>query len=236
MQMNITVNTGGGRNFIANAMRRPDLAEQARKASALFHTVVCAANDIADTEMRTAAERLADTQWWYHGVKQSAGTAIRRAKDCYQAMYKALNGREQAITDYLDEIGGKVDADIMKLRMAFKQELDYQKQEDAEIKALTLSAYALVTLSVDMFDMFFDKIRERVKTDIRAPFLSMRMNKALAAWRDVVRRVMGGDGCYILDEHSAVKLAVEVIATKLNDLNVITNCAKEAVELNKLKE
>lgn len=174
--------------YINDALTSQKKSDMFRRLSSLFHVLIGAANDIANTAMLDAIADIKLTGYYRQTVKKSCKEAIRRYGVFETANYNDMRGtvseidKRRLYMDFLDTVSERLSPHVFKFRMSIKQHLDKQGIPDSELKSHVLCADQLLIYSVNLFDDFFDRCPRVPPIDLRRTFLSARLDGTLHAW------------------------------------------------------
>ncbi|WP_028896695.1 hypothetical protein [Prevotella sp. HUN102] len=205
------------------------------RVSVLFHTIVCAANDVAHTEMLDTVRLLQKTKHYRHEVKKACKDALKRYGDYDRRSLEDMRSEEvdkrQLYMDFLDAVNERLKPHVFKLYMAVKQALDKRNVEESALKAHVICADQLLKYSVFLFDKFFEETPPIPPVDLRMTFLPARLHPVLSAWSVITDRLCRD--CDIdLDEEPDCKLAFDIIEYNITKERYINESGMEAVSLN----
>lgn len=174
--------------YINDALTSEKKSEMFRHLSSLFHVLIGAANDIANTAMLDAIADIKLTGYYRQTVKKSCKDAVRKYEAFERDNFKDMKDPKKQIDkrrlymDFLDTVSERLSPHVFKFRMSIKQHLDKQGIPDSELKSHVLCADQLLIYSVNLFDDFFDRCPRVPPIDLRRTFLSARLDGTLHAW------------------------------------------------------
>lgn len=228
------------RTMVKDIMGYTKITDKKRAAykqlSSLFHTIIGATNDIANTTMLDAVNEIKKTKYYRHEVKRACKESIRRYevfdKKNLDDMRSSRINKQQIYMDYLDSVNDRLHPHVFKLYMAIKQVLDRKSIPESSLKAMIHCADQLLSYSIFLFDDFFRQYPPIPPIDIRQTFISARLAPCLNAW-DTVRQTICKD-CAEIDfaKDKNCKLAFDVIERNMTSETYINQSGKQALNLN----
>lgn len=223
-------------------LNRIEITDAKRKefkhVSSLFHTIVCSANDIADSAVRDALDEIKKAGLYRHQVKKACKDTISRYADFERRNFEDMKGtstdidKRQMYMDFLDAVGERLSPHVFKFRMSVKQLLDREGLPGSDLKAYIITADQLLEYAVFLFDKFFDNVPPIPPVDLRKTFIAARLSPSLHAWKTVVRSVCPDCADIDFDSDKNCKLAFDIIETNIVTEQYINSSGMEALRLN----
>ena len=185
--------------------------------SALFHTIIGGANDVANSVMLDAIAEIRKAGLYRHGVKKACNDAVARYGVFDSANMDDMISREEDkrrfYMDYLDSVNERLRPHVFILYQSVKRVLDRGMIQGSSVKARVMTAYEMLNFAVELFG----------KGDL---------TPVLRAWRTVEELVCRDCGGIDLNADRDCRLAFDIIETKLVSEQGICESGKEALALN----
>lgn len=224
--------------YINDALTSQKKSDMFRRLSSLFHVLIGAANDIANTAMLDTIEVIKQTGRYRHTTKKACKEAVRKYEAFERDNFKDMRDPKKQIDkrrlymDFLDTVSERLSPHVFKFRMSIKQHLDKQGIPDSELKSHVLCADQLLIYSVNLFDDFFDRCPRVPPIDLRRTFLSARLGGTLHAWGIVVNNLCADCTDINFDTDKGCRTAFDVIETNIVSERYVNESGLKALALN----
>ena len=204
--------------------------------SALFHTIIGGANDVANSVMLDAIAEIRKAGLYRHGVKKACNDAVARYGVFDSANMDDMISREEDkrrfYMDYLDSVNERLRPHVFILYQSVKRVLDRGMIQGSSVKARVMTAYEMLNFAVELFGKFFDRVPPCRPVDLRRTFGKGDLTPVLRAWRTVEELVCRDCGGIDLNADRDCRLAFDIIEMKLVSEQGICESGKEALALN----
>ena len=204
--------------------------------SALFHTIIGGANDVANSVMLDAIGEIRKAGLYRQGVKKACNDAVARYGVFDSAnMDDMISGEEDKrrfYMDYLDSVNERLRPHVFILYQSVKRVLDRSMIPGSSVKAHVMTAYEMLNFAVELFGKFFDRVPPCRPVDLRRTFSKGDLTPVLRAWRTVEELVCRDCRGIDLNADRDCRLAFDIIETKLVSEQGICESGKEALALN----
>lgn len=224
--------------YINDALTSQKKSDMFRRLSSLFHVLIGAANDIANTAMLDAIADIKLTGYYRQAVKKSCKEAIRRYTVLETANYNDMRGtvseidKRRLYMDFLDSVGERLRPHVFNLYMSIKQMLDKKGIAQSSLKAKIHCADQLLSYAVYLFDEFFRKAPSIPPLDLRQTFILGRIEPCLKSWQMVRNAICTDCADLNIDADNNCKTAFSVIERNIVSDNYVNDSGMEALELN----
>ena len=205
--------------------------------AAVFWASIAPVNNVAIMEIQEAFAQLSHSSYFKRNVKHAAKLTISRINNYEQAlldnMAHNLNGdRRQYWLDYSDEHYERLRHDIDIFRFTILQQLTKYGEKHRHLKSHLVVSNALINYAVGMFDKYFSKIREVFSVDVERPFRLARLSYVADPWLTVVDNICLSRAPIDFNTDPQVKLAFQVIESKIINLKSLESIGDAAIGLN----
>lgn len=206
------------------------------RAATLVNTMIGIANEVARIAISDGIDAIKAVGLYKQKTKMLCNETFR-----YQEAYEAYhNGcfakdRMKMWLDYLDGTEDEYRKHIFNIYMAVKMALDKHKQKNTELKAKLECGHICAELAVGQFDALMQDLKESFGVDYSPLFADNRYTKPFLAWKKVCGIYVKTDNPddYInLNDDANLRLAVDVLARKLSDADLLNHIGKHALEQN----
>ena len=221
-------------------VRREGMTDRERETfahvSALFHTIIGGANDVANSVMLDAIAEIRKAGLYRHGVKKACNDAVARYGVFDSANMDDMISREEDkrrfYMDYLDSVNERLRPHVFILYQSVKRVLDRGMIPGSSVKARVMTAYEMLNFAVELFGKFFDRVPPCRPVDLRRTFSKGDLTPVLRAWRTVEELVCRDCRGIDLNADRDCRLAFDIIETKMVSEQGICESGKEALALN----
>lgn len=205
------------------------------RANSLVDTMVGIANEVARIAISDGIDAIRKAGLYRQRTKQLCNETFRR-QERYEAAHNANFGdRLKLWLDYLDGTEAEYRRHIFNVYMAVKMALDRHRQSNAELKARLECARICAQLAVGQYDALMLDLRTKYGADYAPLFSEQRYDKPLYTWQqlcDIYIKTDDPDEYINLNNDANLRLAVDILARKLNDADVLNRIGKQAIEHN----
>lgn len=210
--------------------------EKFKRISSLFHVIVCACNDVANSVMLDAIAEIQKTKYYRHGIKKACNDAKKRYSIFERKNFEDMKGdnvdKRQVYMDFLDSVNDRLRKHLFKFYMSIKSVLDKHDIPESALKARIICAGQLLTYSIVLFDKFFDKCPEIPPIDLRATFASARLQPTKNAWDVICDKLCKDCQDINFEDDINCKTAFNIIELQIIDEKLINKSGMEALNLN----
>lgn len=205
------------------------------RANALVNTMIGVANEVARLAISDGIDAIKRAGLYKQKTKRLCNETVRRQEE-YEAIHnRDFDDRLKLWLDYLDGTEDEYRRHIFNIYMAVKMALDRHKQNNTELKARIECGRICAELAVGQFDALMQDLKEKFGVDYSPLFIRGRYDGPLHLWRKVGDIYVKTDEPkqYInLNDDTNLRMAVDVLARKLSDSNVLNRIGKHAIEQN----
>jgi len=205
------------------------------RANSLVNTMIGVANEVARIAISDGIDAIKQGGLYKQKTKQLCNETFRR-QEAYEAIHNSNFGdRLKLWLDYLDGTEDEYRKHIFNIYMAVKMALDKHKQKNTELKAKLECGRICAELAVGQFDALMRDMKLKFGVDYSPLFIAGRYTDPLYTWKQVCNIYVKTDDPddYInLNDDANLRLAVDVLARKLSDADVLNRIGKHAIEQN----
>lgn len=217
------------------SMTRERYMEGFDRANALINSMIGVANEVARIAISDAIDVIKKQGLFRQKTKQLCNETVRR-QEAYEAKHNQDFGERLKLwLDYLDHTEDEYRKHIFNIYMAVKQLLDHHRQKDTELKARIECGYICAQLAVGQFDALMDDLKQKFGVDYSPLFQDGRYDKPLHTWKQlsaIYVKTDDPDDYINMNDDKNLRLAVDVLARKLNDGDVLNRLGKYAIDHN----
>lgn len=225
------------KNYLSHAcMATNERAAQVfDRLNSIVNLVIGAVNTIAGKAMFDAIERVKATPYFRQSVKFELNQAMKQYYDYEKLHMTNFGDRKQLFYDYLDQAEADIQKHVNILRMSIKAMLDKYGQTETELKSYVETARNLLAYACHIYDL-------QIKTaNAQAPGIDFDVYMRPARLTGILRHyetasdlICKTEGNVIIDlnKDKNVKLAFDIIQTKVTSEDFINRVGFEALELN----
>ena len=205
------------------------------RLNSLVNLVIGAVNTIAGKAMFEAIERVKTSPYYRHTVKYELNQAARLYY-AYEKLHMTNFGdRRQLFYDYLDQAEEDIQKHVNILRMSIKAMLDKYGQTETELKSYVETGRTLLDYACHIYDTQIEIANSRCPdVDFNKWMNPARLTGVLKHYEnasDIICKTES-DVTIDLNADKNVKLAFEIIQTKVTSEDFINRIGYEALELN----
>lgn len=224
------------KNYIVHSTLTDSDWKQLNHISALFHTIIGAANDIAHSQMLDCIEIIKTTGHYRWAVKKNIKQALAFYQKFERANYADMKGpegdKQQLYMDYLDNVSDRMKPHVFKFYMSIKQFLDKQHIPNSSLKANILCTAQLLVYAVFLFDKFIEECPPIPTIDLRKTYFSARLYPMVRYWEIVLNTLCPDCANINFEDDTNCKLAFDIIESNIVLEEYIDKSGKEALNLN----
>lgn len=217
------------------SMTRERYMEGFDRANAMVNTMIGIANEVARLAISDGIDAVKDAGLFRQTVKQLCNKTLQN-QESYESIHNQNFGeRKKMWLDYLDGTEDEYRRHIFNIYMAVKMVLDRHRQKDADLKARLECGRICAELAVGQFDALMQKVKELFGVDYTPLFIAARYTAPLHTWKllcEMLVRTDDPDYYINMNDDENLRLAVDVLARKLSDSDVLNRIGKHAIELN----
>ena len=205
------------------------------RANSLVNTMIGIANEVARLAISDGMDAIKRAGLYKQRTKQLCNETLRR-QEAYEAIHNSNFGdRLKLWLDYLDGTEDEYRKHIFNIYMALKMAFDKHKQKNADLKARLECGRIYAELAVGQFDALMADMKRKFGVDYSLLFIRGRYTDPLHSWKQVCNLYVKTDEPedYInLNDDANLRLAVDVLARKLSDADLLNRIGKHAIEQN----
>lgn len=205
------------------------------RLNSLVNLVVGAVNTIAGKAMFDAIERIKATPYFRQSVKFELNQAARLYY-AYEKLHMTNFGdRKQLFYDYLDQAEADIQKHVNILRMSIKAMLDKYGQTETELKSYVETGRTLLDYACHIYDTQIEIANSRCPdVDFNKWMNPARLTGVLKHYENASDIICKTEGNVTIDlnKDKNVKLAFDIIQTKVTSEDFINRVGYEALELN----
>ena len=205
------------------------------RANTLVNTMIGIANEVARIAISDGIDAIKQGGLYKQKTKQLCNETFRR-QEAYEARHNSNFGERLKLwLDYLDGTEDEYRKHIFNVYMALKMTLDRHKQKNADLKAKLECGRICAELAVGQFDALMVDLKEKFGVDYSPLFIEGRYTNPLYTWKqvcDIYVKTDNPDDYIDLNNDANLRLAVDVLARKLSDYELLNRIGKHALEQN----
>lgn len=205
------------------------------RTNSLVNTMIGVANEVARLAISDGIKAIKEAGLYRQKTKRLCNETFRR-QEAYEANHNSNFGDRIGLwLDYLDGTEDEFRLHIFNVYNALKMVLDKRRQSNADLKARIECGRICGELAVGQYDALMKDMKEKFGVDYSPIFIKGRYTDPLYTWRlisDMYVKTDSDDDDIDLNKDDNLRLAVDVLARKLSDAELLNRIGKHAIELN----
>lgn len=199
-----------------------------------FYMIVGSAYNCAHSAMVDAVNELKTTKWWRHNIKKESKAALQ----CYDVLNRRLrlqlSDRYLLWLDVTDSVYEEMQPHIRNLFFVCDAALLRNGIEDHRLRALMLTASAVIDVARNTFDDVMETSRRAIGVDLTPLFAEGTFKDVQHHWNNCVAPMLVTPGHEDLDLHDDAncRLAVDVILARMADLDMFDRAGAYGMQYN----
>lgn len=205
------------------------------RCCSIYYVMVGAIYNIAQSAMVDAYTAVRKDPRFRHETKQNMKLALACYDKWDKRMKDVLQDRYQLWLDLTDSIAEHIDKDTKILLYAFDDHLQkYDVPEHTKIATVELSL-TIVKMARIVFENLFDSFRDQCGVDLRPMFVGGDFRDVSFRWERATKVFLhtdDGKPNINFNDSQRVRLAYDVLMTRLSNADTYNMAGKEALKMN----
>lgn len=201
----------------------------------LCNALIGVANEVARLAICDGIEAVKKAGLYKQRVKHLCKETVRVQEDYERKHNRNFGDRYKMWLDYLDGTEAEYRRHIFNIYMAVMRVLDKHRESRSELKARLETGRICADMACKEFDALMTDLKKEYGADYTPIFREGRYEQPLKVWTTICNLLMVSDNPKeMIDFNSSadLRLAVEVLANKLRDADVLNKIGTRAIRQN----